>query len=166
MAQTNIYLKLGDIKGESLDENHGEWIELDTFAWSVDNQANFAQGQGGQATQSKTHGISMTKTCDRSSVTLWQDCTTGKHIANGRIECLKLDGEKRVPYLKIDLTDVMVKGIKWSGVGSESVMKEDVELVFAEFKQQYLLQSDLGNSQGGVQFEYNIQTSRAVSHGT
>ena len=29
MAQTNIYLKLGDIKGESLDENHGEWIELE-----------------------------------------------------------------------------------------------------------------------------------------
>ena len=65
MAQTNIYLKLDDIKGESLDENHEEWIELDTFTWGVDNQANFAQGQGGQATQSKTHGISVTKVCDK-----------------------------------------------------------------------------------------------------
>lgn len=165
MAQTNIYLKLGDIKGELLDENHGEWIELDTFAWSVDNQANFAQGQGGQATQSKTHGVYVTKACDRSSVTLWQDCTTGKHIVNGKIECLKLDGERRVPYLKIDLKDIMVKGIKWAGVGSESVMKEEVELVFAEFNQQYLLQSDPGDPQGGVQFQYNIQTSRASGSG-
>ena len=160
MAQTNIYLKLDHIDGESLDENHEKWIELESFSWDVNNQANFAKGQGGQATQSEIHGISVTKICDKSSVILWKNCTTGKHILNGKIRCLKLDGEKRVEYLRIDLTDIMVKSIKWNGVGNESVMKEDVELVFAEFHQEYVLQSDVGDPQGAVPFGFNIQTSR------
>jgi type VI secretion system secreted protein Hcp len=161
MAQTNIYLKLEGIEGESMDEKHDKWIELDTFTWSVHNQANFAVGQGGQATQSHIDGISVSKLCDKSSITLWKNCTTGKHIPSGKIRCLKLDGESRIEYLRIDLTDIMVKSIKWSGVGNESVMKEDVEIVFAKFYEEYVLQSDAGDPQGGKPFSFDIQTSRA-----
>jgi type VI protein secretion system component Hcp len=73
---------------------------------------------------------------------------------------MKLDGETRVEYLKIDLNDIMVKKVHWSGQ-TEEVLKEDIELIFAEFKQTYTLQRDLGGAGGGRGFGYNVQTARA-----
>jgi len=160
MAKTNIYLKLEGIDGESVDEDHKGWIELAQFTWSVDALATFEVGQGGQAKQSHIHEIFGSKFCDKSTVILWKNCTTGRHIPRGTISCMKLDGESRVEYLKIELNDIMVKKVEWKGV-SEDIITEDIALVFAEFKQTYTLQRDLGSSGGGREFGYNIQTARA-----
>ena len=81
------------VDGESIDQGHEEWIELESFKWNVSNDASFAIGQGGQATQGHVDKITVDKICDKSSVTLFKNCTTGKHIKSGKISCLKLDGE-------------------------------------------------------------------------
>jgi type VI secretion system secreted protein Hcp len=161
VARTNIYLKLDGVNGESVDENHQGWIELESFKWNVKNDASFATGQGGQATQGHVDKISIDKICDLSSVTLFKNCTTGKHIKNGRIECLKLDGESRVTYLSVDLTDIMVAKVDWSGSGAEAVLHESVELEFAEFNKTYTLQEDPGSPGTQMPFKYNRQTSKA-----
>jgi type VI secretion system secreted protein Hcp len=160
MAKTNIYLKLEGIDGESIDETHQAWIELNTFTWGVEAKATFEIGQGGQAKQSHINAISAEKSCDKATVILWKNCTTGRHIPRGTISCMKLDGETRVQYLKIDLTDIMVKAVNWKGA-SEDILSETFDLVFAEFKQTYTLQRDLGGAGGGREFGYNIQTARA-----
>jgi type VI secretion system secreted protein Hcp len=160
MAKTNIYLKLEGIDGESIDETHKGWIELAKFTWSVDANVTFEVGQGGQAKQAHIHEISVEKFCDKSSVILWKNCTTGRHIPKATISCLKLDGETRVEYLKIDLNDIMLKKVNWTGA-TEDVLTESVDLVFAEFKQTYTLQRDLGGAGGGREFGFNIQTARA-----
>ena len=103
------------------------------------------------------------KVCDKSSVTLFQNCTTGKHIKNGKIECLKLDGETRVKYLEVELTDIMVAKVDWSGQGSDSVLKESVELEFAEFHKTY---HDAGGHRRTPEaqtkeFKFNRQTSKS-----
>jgi len=162
MARTNIYLKLDGIDGESIDETHPGWIELDSFKWAVHNDASFAIGQGGQATQGHIDKISVDKVCDKASITLFKNCTTGKHIASGIISCLKLDGDSRVEYLKIDLTDIIVAKVDWSGAGADALIKESVELDFAEFQKVFTLQEDKGGPSGGViEFAYNRQTSKA-----
>lgn len=158
--KTNMFLKLEGIDGESIDENHKGWIEMAKFTWVVDANVTFEIGQGGQAKQAHIHEISFSKFCDKSSVTLWKNCTTGKHIPRGIVSCMKLDGETRVEYLKIDLKDIMLKKVNWSGA-AEDVLTEDVDIVFAEFKQTYTLQQDLGGAGGGREFGFNIQTSRA-----
>jgi type VI secretion system secreted protein Hcp len=162
MAQTNIYLKLQGLDGESMDHEHKDWIEVESFTWGVDNPASFAIGQGGQATQAHIAAINLQKRCDKSSVAMFKACTTGKHIQKGTISCLKLDGEQRVEYLKIDLTDIMVSNFQWSGTGSEQLVQEQVSLVFAEFKEAYKLQQDKGSAGGNTDFGYNIQTAKAT----
>jgi type VI secretion system secreted protein Hcp len=162
MAKTNIYLKLEGIEGESTDENHKGWIELDQFTWGVKNDASFAIGQGGQATQGHVGKIKVDKVCDKSSITLFKNCTTGKHITGGTISCLKLDGEARIEYLNIELKDIMVSSVDWTGAGTEAVLKESVELEFAEFKKVYTLQEDKGSPGGAKEFAYNRQTSKAA----
>ena len=162
MAATNIYLKLDGIDGESVDKDHNNWIEIDSWSWGVDNPASYARGQGGQATQAHVASLNLVKHCDKSSVVLFQDCTTGKHIATGTLSCLKLDGDQRVEYLKIELTDVMVSSLQWSASGSEHLTHESVGLVFAQFKDTYKLQQDAGAAGGSTEFGFNIQKSEKV----
>ena len=161
MARTNIYLKLEDVEGESVDEGHEKWIELESFKWVVKNDASFATGQGGQATQGHVEKISFDKICDQSSITLFRNCTTGKHIKSGEIQCLKLDGDSRITYLSVKLTDIMVAKVDWSGRGDEAVLHEAVELEFAEFHKTYKLQQDTGTAGGQKDFKFNRQTSQA-----
>jgi type VI secretion system secreted protein Hcp len=162
MARTNIYLKLDGLDGESKDTDHTDWIELDSWSWGVDNPASFARGQGGQATQAHVSSLSIVKNCDKASVAMYKACTTGKHIASGTLSCMKLDGDSRVEYLKVDLTDIMVANLQWSASGAENEVHESVALVFAEFKQAYKLQQDAGAAGGNTDFGFNVQTSVAT----
>jgi type VI secretion system secreted protein Hcp len=161
MAQTNIYLKLDSVDGESIDKDHDKWIEVESFTWGVDNPSSFATGQGGQATQAHVATIGVQKRFDNSSVTLFKNCTTGKHIQSGTISCMKLDGDTRVEYLKIELTDIMVSNIQYSGVGADQQVQEHASLVFAKFKKTYQLQQNVGSAQGAKEFGYDIQKSVA-----
>jgi type VI secretion system secreted protein Hcp len=162
MAKTNIYLRLEGVPGESIDKGHEGWIELDTFTWSVENKTSFVIGQGGQATQGQVGRITVDKLCDKASVKLFRNCTTGKHIDSGEISCLKLDGEHRIEYLHVNLKDIMVAKLDWEGRGEEAVLKEKLELEFAEFNKQYYVQKDTGSEapEGPIEFGYNRQTSQ------
>jgi type VI secretion system secreted protein Hcp len=162
MAQTNMYLKLDGLDGESLDEDHKNWIEIESFHWGVDNPSSFAQGQGGQSTQAHIASMDIVKRCDKSSVILKKNCTTGKHIASGTVSCMKLDGDSRVEYLKIDLTDIMVSNFQWTGSGGDVQMGESVSLVFAEYKSSFKLQQNTGGGGGSVEHSYNVQTGKST----
>jgi type VI secretion system secreted protein Hcp len=162
MAATNVYLKLDGLDGESMDDDHKDWIEVSSFNWGVANQASFSVGQGGQATQATISELSIMKHLDKASVALFKASTTGKHIAKGTLSCMKLDGDSRVEYMKVDFTDLMVTNVNWSGSGMDTAVGESVSLVFAEFKQAYKLQQDKGSGGGTTDFGFNVQTSKAT----
>jgi type VI secretion system secreted protein Hcp len=75
---------------------------------------------------------------------------------------MKLDGDSRVEYLKVDLTDIIVSDFRWTGSGNGELMGEQVSLNFAEFKTAYKLQQNQGSAGGNTDFGYNIQTSKAT----
>jgi type VI secretion system secreted protein Hcp len=161
MARTNIYLKLDGIDGESKDTDHTDWIEVDSWSWGVDNPASFAEGQGGQSTQAHIGSLNVLKTLDKGSVALFKNCTTGKHIGSATVSCMKLDGDSRIEYMKIDFTDLMVSSLNWSSSG-DGEPAESVAFVFAEFQQSYKLQQDTGSAAGNTDFGFDIQTSVAT----
>src|SRR6476646_2600400 len=46
---SDIFAKIGDIKGESLDDKHKDEIEVLSFSWGVTNHATMSSGAGGGA---------------------------------------------------------------------------------------------------------------------
>jgi type VI secretion system secreted protein Hcp len=162
MARTNIYLKLDGLDGESKDTDHTDWIEVDSWSWGVDNPASFATGQGGQATQANIASLNILKVVDKASVALFKNSTTGKHIASATLSCMKLDGDSRIEFLKVDFTDLMVSSLQWSGAGEGNLVNESVALVFAKFQTSYKLQQDTGSAGGNTDFGFDIQTSVAT----
>jgi type VI secretion system secreted protein Hcp len=158
-----MFLKLDGIEGESLDTAHTGEIEIKDWNWTSENHVRWDVNQGGQSTKVDVGHIFLNKFCDKASVTLYQCCVTGKHIKNGTITCRKNDGEQKVEYLTVKLTDIMVTKINFEGDGDQQALKETVGLSFAQFRLDYKLQNDTGNAGGFKGFEFNVQKQHGHS---
>lgn len=158
-----MFLKLDGIDGESLDDAHTGEIEIKQWSWLTENHVRWDVNQGGQSTKVEIHEISLEKICDKASVTLYQNCVTGKHIKSGTITCRKNDGEQKVEYLIVKLTDIMVTNVKFEGEDGPS-LKETVGLQFAKFRMDYKVQNDTGNAAGGAKsYEFDIQRQKGTT---
>ncbi len=154
-----MFLKIDGIQGETLDTYRPGEIEIQTWTWDAGlNPVRWDLNQGGQSTRANTDKIVVTKVCDQASVALYQYCVTGKHFKNARIICRKNDGEEKINYLTIEMEDVMIQEVNWSGQGESPTLTETIELAFADFTVRYKKQRDSGAADGDVHFGFNIQT--------
>jgi type VI secretion system secreted protein Hcp len=156
-----MFLKLDGVEGESLDHAHANEIEIQSWTWNTMNPVRWDLNQGGQSTKVQVHHIDLKKACDKASVTLYQNLVTGKHIKNAKITCRKNDGENKFEYLIVELTDLMVAKVEWTGAGDSQTLEETVHLSFAEFKLHYQVQGDSGDANGGKSFGFNVQRQMA-----
>jgi type VI secretion system secreted protein Hcp len=161
MAAVDTFLKLKGIEGESQDHKHKNEIEILSWSWGVSNSASFGHGTGGGTGKANFSEIHIVKVVDKASVPLWQHCTDGKHIPDGLITCRKAAGDDQLEYLKVDLKDVMVTSVQFSGSGGGGQhVTESISLAFAEFKTQYKQQQNTGAGGGASEFGWNIQQNK------
>jgi type VI secretion system secreted protein Hcp len=159
MAMSNIYLKVDNVTGESVDTDHQDWIEIDSFSWGLNNPASFAINAGGQATQANFGPLVVSKHCDKASSALAIACANGAHPGKATLSCMKLDGTSRVEYLKIELEHVMVTDLQWGGSGGDQIVSESCSLIFNKITTTYQVQKDEGGAGGAATFSYDISTS-------
>jgi len=152
-----MFLKLDGIEGESQDFAHAGEIEILKWNWDTTNHTRWDVNQGGQSTKVTIQDISVDKICDKASVTLYQCCVTGRHIKNATITCRKNDGEQKVEYLIMRLTDVMVTHVHFEGDGNNQSLNENVGLSFAKFRMEYKVQNDTGTAAGAKSYEFDVQ---------
>jgi type VI secretion system secreted protein Hcp len=158
-----MFLKLDGIEGESLDSVHGGEIEIRAWEWHTTNNVRWDVNQGGQSTRVDVKDIELKKVCDKASVTLYQCCVTGKHIKNGTITCRKNDGDQKVEYLIVTLTDIMITKVDWTGQGDAQALDENVGLSFAQCRLDYKVQNDTGTAAGAKSYQFNVQTQHGQS---
>lgn len=77
---TDMFLKLGDIKGESNDQAHRDEIEISSWGWGMKQSGSMHSGTGGGAGKVNIRNLSITKTLDKSTPNLMMACSTGNII--------------------------------------------------------------------------------------
>jgi len=160
----DMFLKLSSVDGESLDEaSPSHKNEIDIIGWSFGgtNPASYALGQGGQQSKPTFTEFHVTKYTDNASVTLLRALSGGKHIPSAKITCRKsISDSDKLEYLIVELTDVSVTNIQFTGSGSEQYLNETVSLAAAQFEVKYSLQKDAGSAGGVNNVTYNLQTQK------
>lgn len=101
---SDIFAKLGDIKGESLDDKHKDEIEVMSYSWGVSNAGSMGYGTGGGEGKASFHDLSITHKVDKASPVLMQYCATGVHLKDATITHRKA-GKGQQEYLVIKLND-------------------------------------------------------------
>jgi type VI secretion system secreted protein Hcp len=158
---SDIFAKLGDIKGESLDAKHKDEIEVLSFSWGVANTgAPGGGGGGGGAGKATFQDLSFVHRIDRASPLLMKACATGAHIKEATLTNRKA-GKTQHEYLIVKMNDIIITGVAPSGVaGQPDTGSEMVTLTFAKVNLEYKTQNPNGTAGGSVSFKYDLKTNK------
>lgn len=158
----DIYLKLGDLKGESEVPGHENQIEVLTWNWVLHQEGSIQQGSGGGAGKVSVKDLSLTKYIDTASPTLLQSTCTGKHFDEAKLTMRKATGADPLDYYVITMKHVIVTGVDIGHSAGGVRMTEEISLSFAEFEVSYQPQDDKGKKKGGaISAKFNIAKNKA-----
>ena len=154
----DIFAKIGDIKGESLDDKHKDEIEVLSWSWGVTNATTRAAGTGAGAGKASFHDLSFTHKIDRASPVLMKSCATGQHIKEATIT-LRKAGKGQQEFLIIKMNDVLVTAVS-DADGAEAGPVESVSLAFAKVDVEYKPQKADGSLDAGLHFKYDLKANK------
>lgn len=136
---TGMFMQMTGIEGESEDENHVGWIEIESWEVSYDQPLTPAKdSDGSQFNRAEHEGLEISKKLDKASASLKKKCWKGEKIDNVKIECFRsLDETASISaYLILELTDVFIT--EYSLKSNEGELPdEDLTLDYVEIKFTY-----------------------------
>jgi type VI secretion system secreted protein Hcp len=156
---SDIFAKIGDIKGESTDARHKNEIDVLSWSWGVSQSGTMAHGSGGGEGKASFHDLNVTHHIDKASPLLLKSCATGAHIPEATITVRKA-GKGQQEYLIFKMSDVLVSSVTMSVVADEATTMENVTLQFAKVDFEYKPQKADGSLEPGVHFMYDIKANK------
>jgi type VI secretion system secreted protein Hcp len=152
----DMFIKIGDIKGESQGKGHTDEIDVLAWSWGMSQSGTFHLGSGGGSGKASVQDLSLTKYVDSSSHALQLACLNGKHIPTCRLAVQKA-GESALEYIVIELENCMVTSVSTGGSGGEDRLTENVTLNFAKVHFTYTPQKKEGGKGTAQEYKWNIQ---------
>jgi type VI secretion system secreted protein Hcp len=156
---SDIFAKIGDIKGESLDSKHKDEVEVLSWSWGVQQSGSMAHGGGGGEGKASFNDFNFTHHVDKASPVLMKACATGEHIKEATITVRKA-GKGQQEFLIIKMNDILVTSVNPSGSGDSSATAESVALQCAKVDLEYKPQKADGSLDAGLHFKYDIKGNK------
>jgi type VI secretion system secreted protein Hcp len=135
----DLFMKLGDIKGESKSDGHADEIELMSWSWGS-SQSGSTRGIGGlTAGKVNVQDLTFTKLVDAATPNIINAVCAGSHFPLALLTCEKSagNGKKPVQYLKIKLRDVLVSSHSCGGSVGSDTHTETITLNFGAVETTY-----------------------------
>lgn len=155
---SDIFAKIGDIKGESLDAKHKDEIEVLSFSWGVTNSGTMATGGGAGTGKATFQDLLIVHNIDKASPDLLRACATGTHLKEATITHRKA-GKGQLEFLTVKMNDVIVTGVTHGGATGQPY-SETVSLAFAKVDLEYKPQKPDGSLDAGIHFKYDLKANK------
>jgi type VI secretion system secreted protein Hcp len=157
----DMFLKIDDIKGESVDSKHAGEIQISSFSWGMSQSGSTHVAAGSGSGKVNVQDLTVSKFVDSSTPTLMQFCANGKHLKQGVLTVRKAGGTP-LEYYIIKFTDIIVAAITPSGSGGEDRLMESLTLNFGQFEVDYVPQKPDGSGGAAIQVTWNIPKNSAT----
>ena len=154
----DMFIKIGDLKGESKDKTHKQWVDVLAWSWGLSNSGSAHTGGGAGAGKVNVQDLSFTKYVDSCTPALLLAGCNGKHYDDAQLIVRKA-GEKPVEYIKIKLTEVLITSVSTGGSGGEDRLTENVTLNFAKVAFDYVPQDDKGSPGTAIPMSWDISAN-------
>ena len=156
---SDIFAKIGTIKGESADAKHKGEIEVQSWSWGVTQSASIARGGGGGAGKASFHDFIFTHRIDKATPLLMKACATGSHLPEATITVRKA-GKGPQEYLIIKMSDVLITSVAMSVMADDPTTAENVTIQAAKVDLEYRAQKADGSLEPGIHFKYDIKANK------
>lgn len=156
---SDLFFKIGDIKGESQDDKHKDEIEVLSWSWGMVQPGSMASGGGGGMGKVSFSDLTFAHYVDKATPNLMKACATGEHIKEATLTVRKA-GKTPQEFMLIKLKDVIITHVAPSGSAGEGGMSETVSLQFANVDLEYKPQKADGSLDAGIHFKYDLKLSK------
>ena len=151
----DMFLKIDDIEGESVDDVHAGEIDVLSWSWGMSQSGTTHSGPGGGAGKVNVQDLSFVHYVDKSSANLMKMCCNGKHFEEATLVVRKA-GEMPLEYMIITMKNGLISSVSTGGSGGEDRITENVTLNFSEFKTEYVPQMADGSGDASIIVGWNI----------
>ncbi len=158
---TNMFIRIGDIKGGSHDNRHQDEIEVVSWTWGLTNPPDGSHGGGGGAGgRAAFRDIAFTHLVDRASPSLMLACASAQRFRDAKLTVRRPDATTTEEFLVIALQDVCVTGVDISATEAVGGLVEQVTLAFTHVDYEYRRQLPDGSLDTGVQCKWDLERDR------
>jgi type VI secretion system secreted protein Hcp len=154
------YLKVGDIKGESTDDGHKDWINLLSVSHNITRPMGAGASGSTRHRSSATFGdVVCVKEVDASTPKLQEAVADGTNFPKVQIDlCTSSEGGKRIPYVLWELKQARVSSYSVSGATDGSMVPtEQLSFNFEEIKVTYDKLGKDNKSKGKVDYSWKVE---------
>jgi type VI secretion system secreted protein Hcp len=142
VATSDIFLKVGDIKGEVTDKSHPNEIEVLAWSWGVSGPI---AGDSKKAAQPAcAQPLSVSKYVDRATPPLVTNATLNTTIPSAKLT-VRRAGATPIEFLVVDFAGVTVKALTNGGITFDDRMSENLTLGFTSATITYRQQNPDGS---------------------
>src|SRR5215471_4722574 len=128
----DMFIKIGNVKGESQDKDHGKEIDLISWSWGASQAGSGGVGGGGGSGKVQVQDLQIVKYVDNATPTLFKMCCDGTHIDSVVLTVRKAGGDKSLEYLTIALDTAIISSISTGGAAGGDRIQEQITLNFAK----------------------------------
>jgi type VI secretion system secreted protein Hcp len=135
IIETEYFLKIDGIAGESQDATHKGWIEVASYGVHATNATKPTAKAKGKVS---FNPMVITKPVDTSSPTLFLACAAGKHFTKATLSMRASNG--KTDYLTVSLTGVLISSYSQNAADA-ATPTEQFSLNFTKIEMKYTQQS-------------------------
>ncbi len=155
----DFFLKIPNMPGDSKDEKHKDWIEVESWSFGISNASDPGRGSGATKSVGNFTEFTFMKNADRSSPKIFLNNCAGEHISDVQFAAKKAGAKQgQVDYLLINFKDCIISSFQQSGGGGADVMPtEGVSFAFSEISFEYKQVDVKGNLSPAAAFKYDLK---------
>lgn len=163
-SNSDFFLKIEGIKGETQAEGLNDYMEIVAFKWGGEHDGSFHRDEGSPTGRFSGTDFEFVMKTNTASPELMQACASGKTYTKATLVCRKSSG-KSVEYLKVILSPVMISSFVTGFDPNENygdpVVVDRIKLNFGKIVVEYKPTKDDGSSGVAREGGYNLQKRTA-----
>jgi type VI secretion system secreted protein Hcp len=162
----DVFIKIGDIKGESTAKGHEGWIELQSVQWGVGRGISSPTGgTNREASAPSISELTLTKTLDSSTPKLFLNAVGGSGVIP-KVELHFVDtsstGGAGTVFYSLELTNVLVSGLSTSAAAGSDRPQESISLNFTKIEMKYSIVDEKGGTTVVGAEGYDLATAKPL----
>ena len=152
----DYFLKLADVPGESVAQNHNGEIQVLSWSWGGTQTSTVSATTGSGAGKVSLSDLNLMIQFDSSSAKLLKGLTLGTHYATATLAAVKA-GAANANYVTLDLTEVFIASLQLSA--SSDVPSASISLTYKTYTYNYFQQKTDGTVTNAGTTSYDVGTN-------
>ncbi len=139
----NLFLRISGIKGECVESNHKEWIDVTHYSEGLSHSNSSGYGGGGGVGSVSYDDFTVNCQLEKAIPALMAGCAGNKTYDKVELHATKMEGTVSWNYIEITMEKVLVTSVNFSGSQNE-IPNVSVRLAFEKIQTDYYVQLATG----------------------